>query len=139
METKGSYLATLEGEVVHGRGLGRTVGLPTANIGFSADSLGIEFGVYASIIEIDGIRYRSITNIGSKPTVESNGSAGIETNIFDFDADIYGKKIRLDVCKRLRGIRKFSSLEEVKAQTDIDKEEALSYFRSADGGEMQSC
>ena len=132
-------MATLEGEVVHGRGLGRTVGLPTANIDFPADSLGIEFGVYASIIEIDGIRHQSITNIGAKPTVENSGSTGIETNIFDFDADIYGKNVRLDVCKRLRGIRKFSSLEEVKAQTDIDRKEALLYFDSVSGGESQSC
>ncbi len=127
---KSGIVAVAQGVVAHGRGLGHTVGLPTANIDFPAQELAIEYGVYATIIEVDGIRYRSITNIGAKPTVESSGNAGIETNIFDFDQDIYGKTVRLEIYAFLRGIMKFASLEEVKAQTEIDKRRAIEFFEA---------
>ena len=118
-------LARIHGVVIHGRGLGHTVGMPTANILFPS-SLEIEEGVYASYVHLDGKRYIGVTNIGRRPTVDDSDQVTVETNIVAFDEMIYGKEIEIDVMCRLRPIRKMESLDKVKAQVDLDKEKAVS-------------
>lgn len=114
----------LTGKVVHGKALGRTVGMPTANIEVSDRSMLPECGVYATRIRVDGENYLAVTNIGLRPTVDNEQLVTVEAHILDFDQDIYGKSVELEVHKFLRPIQKFNSLEEVQQQVKKDIEEA---------------
>lgn len=109
----------LSGEVVSGRQLGRTMGVPTANIAVPAGVICPKRGVYACKAIVDGQEYRSVTNIGSRPTVGGH-QVRAESWLLDFDGDLYGKHIMLLICKFLRPERKFDSLEELKAQIQLD-------------------
>ena len=114
----------LTGKVVHGKALGRTVGMPTANIEVTDVSLLPECGVYATCIRVDGEKYLAVTNIGLRPTVDNEPQVTVEAHILDFDQDIYGQSVELEVHKFLRPIQKFNSLEEVLEQVRKDIEEA---------------
>ena len=117
----------LYGEVVHGKALGRTVGMPTANLHISSGELP-ECGVYATIIRVNEQTYQSVTNIGRRPTVDQENHLTIETFILDFDQDIYGEKVELEVHQFLRPIQKFKNLEQVKNQVKKDVKEAKKYL-----------
>ncbi|MCM1004929.1 MAG: riboflavin biosynthesis protein RibF [Prevotella sp.] len=112
------------GTVEHGAALGRELGFPTANI-FPSDNRQLipPVGVYSSVVHIDetDVFMPSMTNIGYKPTVSGkSGNITIETHIFDFDGDLYGKCVRLHFKSRLRDERRFASLEELKARLALD-------------------
>lgn len=100
-------------EVVSGRHLGRTLGTPTINQYFPDNFVIPMYGVYASVTEIDGRRYHSVTNIGVKPTVGSDKPLS-ETWIPEFSGDLYGRRIRVSLVQYMRGERKFGSVEELK-------------------------
>lgn len=117
-------IAVINGVIVHGKGLGRTVGMPTANLNPARGMEIPQQGVYASIVHLrDGV-FTGVTNIGERPTVDNDSRITIETNICDFDRDIYGEQMTLDIMYFLRPIRKMKSLEEVRNQVKKDKEEA---------------
>ena len=126
-ENKVIYPITLIGEVVHGKGLGRTVGMPTANLQVTMEDLPAT-GVYATRIQIDGKIYNSITNIGRRPSVDEDRNITVETYILDFHEDIYGKKVVLEICHFLRPVIRFQGLEEVREQVEKDIAEAKKYF-----------
>ena len=86
--------------VIRGDQRGRTIGFPTANL-CTDNELLPPHGVYATTAIIDGIVRPSITNIGTRPTVDQSGKTTIETHIFDFDRDLYGMTIRLAFVQRL--------------------------------------
>jgi riboflavin kinase/FMN adenylyltransferase len=109
----------IEGMVVHGDKRGRTIGFPTANL-CTDNELIPPHGVYATTAIIDGIVRPSITNIGTRPTVDTSGKTTIETHIFDFDRDLYGMQVRLAFVQRLRDERAFESLEGLKSQIAAD-------------------
>lgn len=114
------YDYQLAGEVVEGKKLGRTIHFPTANLEvFEKMKLIPMNGVYKTSIKIQKQWYRSITNIGVRPTVSGLGQT-IETHIFDFDQSIYGEKVVLRFEKFIRSEQKFNSLEELKAQIQRD-------------------
>ena len=117
----------LEGEVVHGKALGRTVGMPTANLRISSGELP-ELGVYATRFELDGCIYASVTNIGKRPSVDESEHVTVETYILDFSGEIYGKTVRLEICKFLRPVMRFASLKAVREQVEKDILEAKKYF-----------
>ena len=117
----------LKGTIVHGKGLGRTVGMPTANLCVDGQELP-EAGVYATKIRIGGAAYESVTNIGNRPTIDTDPTVTVETFILDFKGDIYGEVAELEVLKFLRPIRKYDSLEEVWEQVEKDIEEAKECF-----------
>lgn len=117
----------LTGEVVHGKALGRTVGMPTANLCIAEELP--EPGVYATKIEVDGKVYDSITNIGMRPSVDESEEITVETYIFDFEEDIYGKTVKLEICSFLRTVMKFKNLEEVHKQVEKDILQAKEYFK----------
>ena len=118
----------LSGKVVRGKALGRTVGMPTANLCITAGTMPEE-GVYATRIRIgDGV-YTSVTNIGRRPTVDDESYITVETFIIDFDEEIYGEQAVLEVHKLLRPIQKFDSLKEVQKQVQKDAEMAKIYFK----------
>ena len=114
-------IAILRGRVIHGKGLGRTVGMPTANLDVSKSSEIPPEGVYASIARVRSGSYYAVTNIGTRPSVDSSLRLTIETNIMDFDEDIYGEDMIVEIMAYLRPIRKMDGIEEVKKQVDEDK------------------
>ncbi len=105
----------LTGEVVPGRQLGRTIGIPTANVLIPEGLAVPKLGVYAGHTVVDGKPYRTVTNIGSRPTVGGH-QVRMESWLLDFEGDLYGKKLTLALLDFLRPERKFDSLEELKAQ-----------------------
>lgn len=110
----------INSEVVHGKALGRTIGFPTVNQIFEKGQLVPKFGVYASDTFINGYRYRAMTNIGMKPTVNYDGVPLAETHIINFSGDLYGKNIRLNLLEFIRPEQKFSFLDELKRQIAED-------------------
>jgi riboflavin kinase/FMN adenylyltransferase len=121
-------LVVLSGKVVRGKALGRTVGMPTANLCITEGTMPEE-GVYATRIQIgDGV-YTSVTNIGRRPTVDDESYITVETYIINFDEEIYGEQAVLEVHKFLRPIQKFNSLKEVQKQVQKDVEMAKIYFK----------
>lgn len=110
----------IEGEVIHGDKRGRELGYPTANVMFG-DTVHPAYGVYATYARIDGeTRWRpAATNIGIRPMFESEIGL-VETFIFDFDGDLYGKTLRIKPFQRLRGEAKFDSLDALVDQIAID-------------------
>lgn len=125
VETAAKFLGhphILSGEVVSGRQIGRTIGVPTANILIPDEVVVPKLGVYATECLIDGVRHKAVTNIGSRPTVDGH-QVRAESWILNFDGDLYGKEITLEFHKFLRPERKFASLEELKAQIQKDAEQ----------------
>lgn len=119
---------SISGKVVRGSELGRTIGFPTANIELPTDRIYPKKGVYISLVNIDGKKYRAITNVGSKPTVVDEGVMNIETNIFDYSGDLYGRTLEIGFCKFIREIEKFESVEALREQLVRDRRRANEYF-----------
>ena len=126
-ESEMSLPLILTGKIVHGKGLGRTVGMPTANLSIANTELP-EAGVYATRIRIGEEIYDSVTNIGRRPSVDCDQHITVETYIFDFHENIYGETVALELLKFLRPIIKFQNLEEVYEQVKRDIEEAKKYL-----------
>ncbi len=106
-------------KVVHGRQLGRTIGIPTINQAFPEDFCLPMFGAYASLVTVEGVEYRGITNIGVKPTVGSDKPVS-ETWILGFSGDLYGKIVDVRLVSFIRGEKKFASVDELKKQILAD-------------------
>jgi len=119
---------TIRGEVIHGRRIGRTMGMPTTNLIPSSAKLLPPCGVYASKTLIDGIYHQGVTNIGYKPTVGEE-YIGVETYIFDYDNDLYGKMIEVELFYYVRPEMKFGSLEELTQKMREDIITAQNYFK----------
>ena len=109
----------LTGTVTPGKQLGRTIGIPTANLTFADGIIVPKFGVYACLVTIHDKVYPAVTNIGTRPTVDGEGVTA-EAHILDFDGDLYGKQITIAFHSFLRPEKKFASLEELKAQIAED-------------------
>jgi len=118
----------VEGVVVRGNRRGHTIGFPTANLK-PHNRVIPKFGVYATATLVNGTWRRSITNIGVRPTFETQAEPSIETYLFDFDSDLYGDVLRVRFLHRIRDERKFNGIEELKAQIEKDTQTALNYFR----------
>ena len=117
---------SIGGIVVTGNKLGRTIGFPTSNIIIDDGMVTPSNGVYVTYCTYNGIRYKSITNVGYKPTIGDNKYT-IETHIFNFNHDIYGKEIKVEFLKKLRDEMKFHNLEELGEQIKKDKQMAGEY------------
>ena len=111
----------LSGTVVSGRKLGRTIGVPTANLRLSGESVELPYGVYACRAWVDGRQCLAVTNIGCRPTVGGR-HVTVEPWLLDFDGNLYEKTLVLEFHRFLRPERKFESLEELK--TEIQKNAA---------------
>ena len=109
----------LTGEVMPGRQLGRTIGVPTANIPIPDGIIVPKCGVYACFAEVDGKKYPAVTNIGSRPTVGGH-QVRAESWLLDFAGDLYSKQLTLEFYAFLRPEQKFASLEELKTQIHAD-------------------
>jgi len=117
----------VEGVIIRGDRRGHTIGFPTANLK-PQNRVIPEYGVYATATLIDGVWKKSITNIGVRPTFESDSAPSIETFVFDFDGDLYGDVLRVRFLHRIRDERKFNGIDELKAQIERDTQTARNYF-----------
>jgi riboflavin kinase / FMN adenylyltransferase len=118
----------VEGVIIRGNQRGRTIGFPTANLK-PHNRVVPKNGVYATATLVDGTWRRSITNVGVRPTFDDGADVSIESYIFDFDGDLYGDVLRVRFLHRIRDERKFSGIDELKAQIQKDTARALNYFR----------
>ena len=119
------YDYKIRGKVVRGYGNGKKFGYPTANIDTN-DYVIPKKGVYAVKVIVDGKIYGGMANIGNHPTVSEVKQLLLEVNIFDFDKDIYGKVIEVMFLYYMRDEVKFSSIDELIHQMDIDRKNAVS-------------
>ncbi|HBX90741.1 MAG TPA: adenosylhomocysteinase [Alistipes sp.] len=109
----------IEGVVRSGRRLGRELGFPTANLDVPRD-LELEDGVYRSRVRVGGRTYEAMSNLGCNPSV-GGAERRLETHLFDFAGDLYGRRLRVELLDRIRGERRFASVEELRAQIARDK------------------
>ncbi|HEX2488542.1 MAG TPA: bifunctional riboflavin kinase/FAD synthetase [Blastocatellia bacterium] len=119
----------IEGMVIQGRGIGRKFLFPTANLELQNRVLPAD-GVYVTLALVDGVWRRSVTNIGKRPTLGAEAESKVETHLIDFDDDLYGRTIRVRVLHRLRGEKKFSGIDELRAQIARDRNRAVRFFNS---------
>jgi len=119
---------TVGGEVVVGNRLGKTIGFPTSNLIVDDSMVSPANGVYITYCIYNGKKYPSVTNVGVRPTVGGLGK-NMETHIFNFDKELYGKTIRVEFLKRTRDEKKFGGLDELAKQITEDCIMARSYHR----------
>lgn len=134
MEKANAFLGhphTLSGEVVHGRGLGHTIGIPTANLNLPEGIICPKYGVYACKAIVDGKEYPAVTNVGTRPTVNGE-NVTVEPWLLDFEGDLYGKKLRLLFYKFLRPEQKFDSLVELQAEIRKNGEQTRKFFEKSE-------
>lgn len=120
----------LTGIVVPGKQLGRTIGVPTANLRLPSELLVPKFGVYACLAQIGGKKYPAVTNIGTRPTVNGAGVT-VEPWILDFSGDLYGQEITLEFHKFLRPEMKFPSLAALQAEIQKNAAETRKFFENS--------
>ena len=119
---------SLSGTVLHGKGVGRTLNFPTANISLSDPSKLIPAeGVYAVLVTTEGTSYKGLLSIGTNPTLGENKQT-IEAWLMDFDGDLYGKTLTVEFVEYLRGQVTFKGLPELKAAIQADEAEARLVF-----------
>ena len=113
--------------VLHGKRLGRTIGIPTVNQCIPEKLLVPLHGVYVTSCTVDGSVFRGVTNVGVHPTVDVDASVNCETFLLDFEGEIYGKDVTVEFLHYLRPERRFDSLEELRMQirADVEKARAL--------------
>lgn len=115
------------GQVVHGAKLGRRIGMPTINLLPEKEKMLPPKGVYYSRTIIGEKEYKSITNIGEKPTVSNEKQIGVETYLYEFDQDVYGKDAIVKLLEFKRPEQKFADLQELKAQMIKDVNDGRDY------------
>ena len=121
----------ITGEVVKGKQLGRTLGFATANIRIKEEEKIIpKIGVYFVEVILDNRRHYGMMNIGINPTTDNTSAIKLEVHIFEFDADIYSKTVTLNFIKRLRDELKFSNLNELKTQLQLDRDMCLQLMKN---------
>ena len=115
--------------VQHGQRIGRTIGIPTVNLAVPEHVLAPAHGVYVTEVFLpDGRRFPGVTNVGTRPTVSDGDAVSVETFLLGFDGDLYGQEIRIEFCRRLRGERKFDSLEALRQEIQHNIRETEAYF-----------
>lgn len=118
----------LSGRVTTGKQLGRTLGIPTANLTLPDALLTPAFGVYACKALVDGKSYTAVTNIGVRPTVSGKGVT-VESWLLDFQGDLYGKALTLEFHTFLRREKKFDSLTDLQLEIQRNGEETRKFFK----------
>jgi riboflavin kinase/FMN adenylyltransferase len=132
LETANAFLGypyELNGIVVHGAAIGRSIGFPTANVEISNPLKLIPLsGVYAVRVIHNGQSYQGMMNIGYRPTVSNEHDLKLEVHVLDFDEDLYGQNLSILCFKRMRDERKFVDIAALKDQLTVDKTSVLDYF-----------
>ncbi len=124
------YNYFIKSEILHGKKLGRRIGMPTINMILPENKLLPPNGVYVTEVLVEGKNYMGVTNVGFKPTVSNERIVGVETYIDDFNQDLYGQKIVVSFLEFIRPEMKFNSIEELKAQMESDIQVARKYYKN---------
>lgn len=124
------YHYFIKSEILHGKKLGRRIGIPTINMILPENKLLPPNGVYVTEVLVEGKTYMGVTNVGCKPTVSNERIVGVETYIDNFNQDLYGEKIIVSFLEFIRPEMKFDSLEGLKAQMESDIQIARKYYKS---------
>ena len=125
------YPYHLCGEVVHGAQNGRAMNFPTANIDFNESLILPSLGVYAArawLVDEPENKYEGVLNIGTRPTVDDSPKITVEIHMLDFDRDIYGERLCIEIYHFLRHISKFRNLDELKTTISMDVVNAKKFF-----------
>jgi len=122
----------LQGRVVTGAGRGLKLGFPTANLEIEAEQALPPDGVYVSQARINNRSYPSVTNIGKRPTF-NNGERLVEVYLLDYDSELYGRELEIDLVERLRGEKKFENAEELRKQIAQDVKQGRALLKSRGG------
>jgi len=119
----------IDGPVLEGKRLGRTLGFPTLNIEVE-NEIEPSHGVYVTAVHIPSFEqtFPAVTNIGVRPTVYENSLTTVESHLLDFTADVYGERVRLFFLQRLREERTFSTTTQLMSQIRLDVDQARRYF-----------
>ena len=120
----------MTGKVVRGQQLGRTIGVPTANVHLHRYRSPLN-GVFTVQVVIDGLGYQGVANVGVRPTVLDGAKPILEVHLFNFSQDIYGKNMQVIFCSKLREEQKFASLDALAAQLRCDIDAGKAYFSSS--------
>ena len=116
------------GRIAHGDKLGRTIGYPTANIRMHRKNTPVN-GVFAvTMTGIDGLEFEGVANVGTRPTLDGGSKVILETYLFDFNKEIYGRYVEVHFHQKIRDESRFHSLEELKAQIVKDVAETKKIF-----------
>ncbi len=110
----------LSGTVVKGKQLGRTIGVPTANLAYPKELVKLPHGVYACRVSFDGKSYKAVVNMGTRPTVSGRGVT-VESWLMDFSGDLYGKRIQISFLEFIRPEQKFPDLPSLRAAIEKDR------------------
>jgi riboflavin kinase / FMN adenylyltransferase len=113
---------TVSGRVISGRRLGRTIGVPTANIALEPTNR-LAHGIYAVVARVDGHAFPAVASFGTRPTVD-DGPPLLEVHLLDFEGDLYGREMEVELIERIRDERKFDSIPSLAAEMERDKERA---------------
>lgn len=111
---------SISGVTVHGRHIGHSIGFPTVNTETDKGKMLPRAGVYASICTFNGKKYKGMTNVGTNPTVSDSDKISVETHILGFNGDVYGKNVKIELVKFLRGEKNFGSVDGLKEQLTLD-------------------
>ena len=122
----------LTGTVIHGQQLGRTLGIPTANLRLPAGLVVPKFGVYACMAQVGGRSYPAVTNVGTRPTVEGTGIT-VEPWILDYQGDLYGQEISLEFHRFLRPEKKFPDLAALQQEIFRNAEQTREFSANLKG------
>jgi riboflavin kinase / FMN adenylyltransferase len=128
IELANSFLTrpfSLTGIVVKGDEIGRTMGYPTANLKLPSEKIVPANGVYAVNVRLGSHLSKGMMNIGNRPTISLSEEQRVEVNIFDFNQDIYGETLTVEVLKKIRNEKQFASMDDLKQQIQSDKLIAL--------------
>lgn len=128
-----TYPYYLYAPVLHGKALGHTLGFATINQSFGAARALPAFGIYYTKTTVDGRTYRSVSNVGIRPTVEHTENVNLETHILDFDGDLYGKTVKVEFFGRGREEKRFDSVETLRTAVLSDCEKARKFFEEREG------
>ena len=121
----------LSGEVLHGKELGRRLGFPTANLALPEGLIAPAYGVYATLVTLpDGTVHPAVTNVGVRTTVHDQLGRLVEAWVLDCTAELYGETIRVEFFTRLRGEKKFDSLEALREEVLRNADETRAYFQN---------
>jgi riboflavin kinase/FMN adenylyltransferase len=113
----------IRGDVVKGEGRGRTLGYPTANIAVP-DGLAATDGVYVARVRVEGKEYGAMANLGVKPTFsEGKDNRVLELHLLDFEGDLYGRELTIELGEFIRPEQKFASLEALRTQIETDEKQ----------------
>jgi riboflavin kinase/FMN adenylyltransferase len=121
---------SLRGPVVAGDRRGRTLGFPTANIAIGLDRALPAYGIYVARAWVRQNAHESVTSIGIRPTFNVEPRPVVETFVLDFDEDVYGQEIRIDLLHRLRGEERFDYPQELVEQMHKDVRDTREWFKA---------